>query len=88
MQIVAGCFLMTIPNLGFGLISEGAGDLFWAMKGIQNQEFSWGDYATYKTVSLVISGSTGFLGLGNNSSAIALSGLESIDQVAIKYGLQ
>lgn len=74
-QIVAGTLLSVCcpaaAALGEALISEGIGDISFAVKGMINGDFSWQAYGEHKVQSLVLSFAT--LGVG-----VALNGVKAL----------
>ncbi|CAF0748180.1 unnamed protein product [Adineta ricciae] len=65
-QIAVGVYLAACTaglgvNLGISLINEGVSDIFYAIHGAVNRQFSWKSYAVQKGVSVAICiGSLGF----------------------------
>ena len=56
--MAAGGLLITTgygANVGMGLITEGAADIFTASRAYSTREFNWSDYTKQKAVSLVVS---------------------------------
>jgi hypothetical protein len=72
-----------MPNVGTGLVSEGFGDLITVSQGLAGN-FTWGNYATGKAISLAISIATA--GMGQEGKAVGL--VETLDQHAIKLSKQ
>jgi hypothetical protein len=56
-QVIAGAVISALgfPNVGLALISEGVGDMIFAIEAQLSGEFSWSDYLKHKLISLTCS---------------------------------
>lgn len=76
-QMVTGAALIATgfgANVGVGLITEGAADIFTAYRAYSTRQFSWSDYGKQKAVSLVISA----VSMGMQSMKDAGKGLKNL----------
>ena len=86
-QIVLGAVLTILgaPNLGMAFISEGIGDIQYAIEAQISGNFSWSDYLTYKRESLAISMLTCGIAAGINAGVkVATGGIKAAMKIVIE----
>jgi hypothetical protein len=92
-QVIAGAVVSALgfPNIGLALISEGVGDMIYAIEAAISGNFSWNAYLKHKIISLACSILTCGVGSAITSRAgvqIAKAGLKTVVKKVAKKILE